>query len=243
MIIIINKLFLFFLKIINTIGKGLTYKKQILSIKRVLTINFKENSNFNFIQIGANDGISFDFLYEFVSKRNSSGIVVEPIRAYYNELVNNYSKFSEIIPINKAVHPTEKQVTIYKIDENKYNLYPDWVKGIASLDPDHHKKLQIKSEDIVQETVVAEALMDIINTYYKKSKVDFFQIDTEGFDYEILKMIAFNQIKPSIIKYESVNLSKTEQIEAVTLLKGQGYYIIHEGGDTIGYDFKKISLL
>ena len=47
----------------------------------------------------------------------------------------------------------------------------------------------------------------------------------EGFDYEVLKMIDFTTIKPSIIKYEFVNLSHEDQYASKALLKQYGYYL------------------
>ncbi len=242
MIYLVNYCFLNLIKVLNIFGRGLTLKKRISSSQHILERNFEINSDFSFIQIGANDGISFDFLYDFVTKRNSSGIVVEPIEQYFKELVNNYSKFSNILPINKAVHPLRKQVVVYKINENEKNNYPDWVKGIASLDSNHHKKTNIKTEHIVEEIVTADTLMNIIDTNYQSNKVDYFQIDTEGFDYEILKMLNFNKLKPEIIKYESVNLSIDKKKNSELLLKQQGYYTFNESGDTIGVNLSKIKI-
>lgn len=39
--------------------------------------------------------------------------------------------------------------------------------------------------------------------------LDYLQIDTEGFDDEIIKMIDFSIIKPKLIKFELVHLSKS----------------------------------
>lgn len=242
MVYIKNYLLLLVLKICNKYGRGIFLKNRILSSQRILEKNFKVNSNFTFIQVGANDGISFDFLYGFVTKRKSVGVVVEPIKEYYNELKENYSNYSEIVKINKAIHPTEKQITLYKISPNSLNKYPDWVKGIASFDKEHHKKLKIKSEDIIEEVVEADNLMTTIVNNYDKKTVKYFQIDTEGFDYEVLKMVDFDIIRPYVIKYEYVNLKIEDQNNAMILLQSEGYYLFNEFGDTIGINLRKIKL-
>lgn len=238
-----NYLLLLALKICNKFGRGIFFKNKILSSQSILEKNFKVNSNFSFIQVGANDGISFDFLYGFVTKRKSSGIVIEPIKEYYIELQENYIDYSKIVKINKAIHPTEKQITLYKISPNSLNKYPEWVKGIASFDNEHHKRLKIASEDITEEIVAADNLMDIVFENYNRKSVDYFQVDTEGFDYEVLKMIDFNIIKPTIIKYEFANLKIEDQKSAVLLLQSEGYYLFNEFGDTIGINLRKIKLL
>ena len=218
------------------------YTNELFVSKRILEKNFKIDDSFNFIQIGANDGISFDFLYDFVVVRKSCGIVVEPINEYYNELVKNYDKFENIVKVNKAVHPTATQIEVFKINPSAKDNYPDWVKGIASLDPNHHKKIEIASKDIISEMVNAASLSNIIDTYYVGNTVNYFQIDTEGFDFEILKMIDFENMKPLIIKYESVNLSVRDKSAARQLLENQGYFVFDEIGDTVGINISKIKM-
>ena len=238
---LVNKLFLIYFKFLNRFGKFFSLKRKLLSCEIILMNNFKKHAVFKFIQVGANDGISFDFLYDFVKNRNSFGIVVEPVKAYYDELVINYNNFPEIIKINCAVHPNEKEVVIYKVSSDAKGKYPDWAKGIASLDKDHHKKTNINSKDIVMELVKAENLMKIIsdNHFFK---IDYLQIDTEGYDYEVIKMINFNKIKPFIIRYESVNLSNKDNYELSILLKSYGYFLFNEFGDRVGINLNKIKL-
>lgn len=240
---IMNCLLILALKTLKKIGRSGHLKSKIFSSQKILEKNFKINSTFSFIQVGANDGVSFDFLYEFVTKRNSIGVVIEPILEYFNELEANYKEFPKIIKINKALHPIEKKITIYKITPNAIDKYPDWVKGIASIDPNHHKKCNIKTEDIIKEYVESEDLMTIVNGSYESNVLDYFQIDTEGFDYEIIKMLDFEKVKPKIIKYESVNLNIETQLDTISLLKKEGYYIFHEFGDTIGINLHKIKLI
>lgn len=241
MIYLKNYLLLLAIKISNKYGSSFFFKTKIFSSQRILEKNFEINSSFSFIQVGANDGVSFDFLYDFIITRKSSGLVIEPVSEYFKELEYNYRDFSEIIKINKAVHPIEKQTTLYKISPHSILKYPDWVKGIASFDVEHHKKLKINSEDIIVENVEADSLMNIIIENYSK-KIDYFQVDTEGFDYEVLKMLNFNITKPNIIKYESVNLKIEDQNNLSMLLKSKGYYLFKENGDTVGINLKKIKL-
>ncbi|CAM3019595.1 methyltransferase, FkbM family [Flavobacterium succinicans] len=242
MIFLKNYLLILIIKISNKFGRGLVLKKKTFSSQFIMERNFPENESFNFIQVGANDGISFDFLYSFVVKRKSRGVVIEPVFDYFEELQYNYKEFPEIIKINKAVHPYENEIVINKIAPNAIDKYPDWVKGVASIDVDHHLKTGIDSSDIVQERVEASTLMDILETNFDASFLDYFQVDTEGFDFEVIKMIDFGAIRPKMIKYESVNLSKEDQYKLKVLLEKNGYYLFKEFGDTVGVNLSKIKL-
>lgn len=243
MILIKNYCVFIFLYVIRKLGRGNYQTRKVFSSRRLLERNFPKKSYFNFIQVGANDGVSFDNLYEFVVNRNSGGLVIEPIKEYFDRLVNNYVGFENIIKENKAVHPTEKKFFIYKVKEDAYDKYPDWAKGIASFNPNHHKALNIETSDISVVLVRCDHLMNIISQNVKNKEIDYFQVDTEGFDYEVIKMIDFKIIKPKILKFESISLS-SEDIDSINdLLEKQDYYIFNEGNDTVAVDLKKIKLL
>jgi len=83
MILIYNNLLLFVIRLLNKFRMGKKLRNKILNCRLILENNYKQESSFNFIQVGANDGVSFDFLYDFLIKRNSKGIVIEPIKEYY----------------------------------------------------------------------------------------------------------------------------------------------------------------
>jgi FkbM family methyltransferase len=213
-----------------------------LNCREILEKNFKKNELFSFIQIGANDGKSFDYLFEIVSTRKSNGIVVEPIVDYFNELVENYKYYPQIIKINKAVHPSKTESTIYKINNLATYKYPDWVKGIASFDPSHFKNLKISSNDIIEEQVECDHLMNIIKANYFSNHIDFIQIDTEGFDAEVIKMLDFSYLRPKILKFENVSLSKNDMIDVKKIIYRNNYYLFNEGNDSIAVDLKKVDI-
>lgn len=237
-----NYLLILIIRISNTFGRGLAFKKKIFSSRAILEKNFLENEIFNFVQVGANDGVSFDFLYDFVIKRKSEGVVIEPVKEYFTELTYNYREFPEIIKVNKAVHPTEQSIVINKISPDAIQKYPDWVKGIASLDSNHHLKTGIDSNDIIQEEVEANSIMNILSKNLKRKKIDYFQVDTEGFDFEVLKGLDLDYFKPIIIKYENVNLKLSDQIQLNVYLKKHDYFLFDEVGDTVAIDLAKIKL-
>ncbi len=243
MIFLKNVCVFILLNVMRKLGRGKYLARKVFSSRRLLERNFPKSANFNFVQVGANDGVSFDSLYEMVVNRKSSGLVIEPIEEYFDELVHNYIEFENIVKENKAVHPTEKEFPIYKVKTEAYDKYPDWAKGIASFNPSHHKVLNIETSDIFEVLVACDHLMNIIKENVENKEIDYFQVDTEGFDYEVIKMIDFKIIKPKILKFESVSLSLEDINSVNNLLKEQGYYIFKEGNDVVAVDLKKVRLL
>ena len=240
--VIKNYIYIILAIVSKSLGRGKYYRKKLYSTRRILEKNFPENSDFSFLQVGANDGRSFDFLYGFVIKRNISGIAIEPIKEYYNELCENYKSQPTIIKINKAVNRKKGSAVIYKIDRNHIDLYPDWVKGIASFNLGHLTKFDyIKKEHILEEKVAAEPLMDIVNEC-NISKFDYFQVDTEGYDYQIVDMFDFSIDRPKMVKAEYVNLNPEEKKKMKRKLKNNRYYVFLQGLDIVGIDLKRIKL-
>jgi hypothetical protein len=55
--------------------------------------------------------------------------------------------------------------------------------------------------------------------------VDLLQIDTEGFDYQVLKLFDFNRMKPRIVQFEHIHLNLEDQMAAINLLRSHGYQV------------------
>lgn len=209
-------------------------------LENILNKNFPVNSNFSFVQIGAHDGKSFDFLYDFLKLRKCNGIVVEPINFYFEKLVMNFSSFENVKAFNLAIHDSQSNVSIFRVASKHLDKYPDWAEGISSVLLSHLDKFRIERSDIEEEVVPAVTLMELITLKPDLPPLDLIQIDVEGFDYEILKMIDFREMKPSIIKFECVNLSSADLNSSITLLRKNGYFVFQEMNDCIAINLKKI---
>jgi FkbM family methyltransferase len=231
-----------YLKLIYKKIKALSYFPKSYSIKNILYKNFRPGTPFVFIQVGANDGISHDFLYEFVMQHESTGIVIEPLSDYFELLQENYAYTSSIYKVKKAVHSHLKKVPMYRVDPMRLNELPAWASGIGSLDPKHYKKSGLPEDYIIIEYVEADHLMNIIKTFAISMDIDLLQIDVEGYDFEVLKQVDFSNLKPKLIKLEYMNLSKEDLADAVKTLKANGYYCYYEDIDLVGVDLKLIKL-
>lgn len=212
------------------------------TFKKIMDKNFSDRNSFNFIQVGAFDGISHDFLYDFVAKKNAAGIVIEPVTEYFIKLSENYSYNKNIIPLNFAIHDHLNTLTLYCVNPAFLDQLPEWAAGITSANPQHHLKTNIPSEAILPRQVKAFRLMDVIARYYQPKTINLLQIDTEGCDYEILKSFDFTKFVPDIIKIEYVNLTAEDIDGAIRFLKDHGYYCLYDHEDLVGIQLKKVRL-
>jgi len=69
---------------------------------------------------------------------------------------------------------------------------------------------------------------------FEVPKVDLLHVDTEGYDYEILKLYPFEIYKPQIVIFEHSHLSSDDHVAARGFLKKLGYQTKSYGADTIG---------
>jgi FkbM family methyltransferase len=219
-------------QILKKMFSRMGYSIRRLSIfEKLLERELEHGDPFTFVQVGANDGISFDDLFHFVTKHNTSGLVIEPLSDMFERLQYNYRSFPEIKPVRVAIHPTASSVTIHRVNPSSEPDLPAWATGIGSINPDWHKNTNIPTTDMIAEEVPAIHLMDLLNQY-SITRLNLLQIDVEGFDSEIIKMIDFTAISPSIIKYETPVHSENEITQ---LLHHLGYKTQYVGTDTIAW--------
>ena len=63
--------------------------------------------------------------------------------------------------------------------------------------------------------------------------VDLLQVEVEGFDHEVLKMVLATGIRPAIINYEHCHLVPEIRNAAKQLLIEQGYRFVEIGKDAL----------
>lgn len=200
-----------------------------------LMFHIIEQRPLTFVQIGANDGHSADPLYEFVTFHHERvrGLVVEPVKDYFDELVQTYRAYPNIVPVRAAIHRTMKEMTIYRPRPGKRLR-----KGIASFNPEHHKRCGIDPADMLAEKVRCTTLDELLDEHGIR-QLDVLQIDTEGYDAEIVRGIDFNRVRPGIIRFEQgfrANLmTPATHRELSRLLHAQGYELVIERRDTTAY--------
>jgi FkbM family methyltransferase len=202
----------------------------------------KKNNDMFIIQIGANDGKMDDPIYEFVTNnpKHVSGILIEPVKDYFEELKTNYKKYPNFTLLNLAIHHSMKEMTIYRADPIKIEQYglPKWTKGIASFNKDHYKLSGTPNDVFIKEKVPCISLNDLLKKH-QVEKIDLLQIDTEGYDSEIILNLDFQVIKPKIIHFEhglsTGIMSKEEFSTVIEVLHNNGYELWMDLYDVTAY--------
>ncbi|MBS3081405.1 FkbM family methyltransferase [Candidatus Pacearchaeota archaeon] len=208
------------------------------SFDKIISDYSKKNKDFFFIQIGANDGLKADPIYLYVRKYGWKGILVEPVNYIFKKLKKNYKGVPNIYLENVAIADKEGYKNFYRLKKISGENYPLWYDEIGSFLKENVLKHKDKFPDLENYLMVEKIKCLTLKSLFKKyqlKKIDFLQIDVEGYDYHIVKQIPFDKIKPKIIRYEDRHLPKEQQEYCKNLLIKNGYKILQITGDTLAY--------
>ena len=180
---------------------------------------------FFFIQVGAYDGLEADHLHALIRRHHWRGILVEPQPEAFRSLQTNYQGEEGLQFFNVAIGPQNGSIAIYT---RRGASVP-----IASV----NRRLLVKPGHSAQEITSIEVpcwtLDRLLEEASAPASIDLLQIDTEGYDCEILRSIDFLRVRPKIIRYEHALLSERQRNECIRLLGEQGYLMLLEDCDTI----------
>jgi len=198
----------------------------------------KKHKDFFFVQIGANDGFKADPMYLYVRKYGWKGILVEPVSYIFEKLKENYKGIKNISFENVAIGDKDGYKNFFRLKKIEDRDAPLWYDEIGSFLKENVLKHKDKFPDLekylITEKIRCLTLNSLFNKYNLK-KIDFLQIDTEGYDYYIVKQIPFDSIKPKMIRYEDRHLPLEQQKYCKNLLIKNGYTLIQITGDTFAY--------
>ncbi|MBK7380874.1 MAG: FkbM family methyltransferase [Ignavibacteriales bacterium] len=210
--------------------------------------NFSQNNidNLFFIQVGANDGMINDPFFKFIRRDNWKGLLIEPQSIIFERLRDNYSKFKEVTLENVAISNREEIKKIFRIsfsNSRRASGVSSFIKdelirvldaGYAELiAKEENINLPINEEEWITTENVKCTSFNALIAKHKITKVDLLAIDTEGYDYEIIKTIPFNTIKPLVIIYEHTHFNEFVKTECSNFLSNLGYTLKVTTSDTI----------
>ena len=161
-------------------------------------INF--NNGF-FIECGANDGVDQSNTWYYEKYLNWNGVLIEPLKKQFNELKKNRSNKNYFF--NNALTSSESINSLNLMEKNLVS------RIIEESDKDLHY-VKVKS-------VTLKKILDEISAPFL---IDFFSLDVEGYEYEIIKGIDFDKYN---FKYFLIETSNELVID---YLKGKNYLLL-----------------
>lgn len=189
-----------------------------------------------FVEIGSSDGERDDHLRAMILSRRWRGIMVEPVPYVFERLRDNYGGLGRVALENVAIAERDGRRPFYFLAQaEEGEPVPPWYDEIGSFSRDVVLSHRRRIPDIERRIVRAEVPCVTFETLCRKhdvEHVDLLLLDTEGYDYEILKGIDFVRHRPRLVAYEHYHLSPRQRSECRTYLEGLGYETMEEGFDT-----------
>ena len=185
-----------------------------LDKKLLKYLNFKEGF---YIECGANDGVNQSNTWYFEKVLNWRGILIEPNKISFKNLKNNRS--SKNIFRNVALVSEDfknKNELIYLCENNLESKLTNTVNPLS-------------------QKVATETLNNILKAL-NVNKINFFSLDVEGYEDEVLRGLNLNSFDIDYILIETNNLDKIN-----STLKNFNY-ILQENLSFHDYLFKKNKL-
>jgi FkbM family methyltransferase len=191
----------------------------------VIELECRANPDFYFVQIGANDGQTDDPLHPLIVRHKLRGLLIEPQPAAFQRLIQNYAHQPQLVFENVAIAEQPGTAQMYTAEGNDC---------LASFDEAHVRKNVPLGTKVLTLEVPAMPLDQLIKKY-KIEQIGLLQIDAEGFDYQILKMVNFQVRKPKIIHFEHLNMLPNDYVASIRLLSEQGYRMYAHDINTLAY--------
>ena len=189
-------------------------------------------SDFLFLQIGANDGLTDDPIRHYVLKYGFRGVLVEPQPVAFEALKRNYAGRSRLVFENAAIARSDGKVTLYRF---RAGTVPRWADCLSSFSREVLVANFDRVRGEVEEIEVPAISFPTLLAKHRLSTVDLLQIDTEGFDFEVIKMIDFAVFRPRIINFEAGLLLWRVRQDAYEYLRQRGYKVTENEFDAVAY--------
>lgn len=212
-----------FIKIDRIIGSN-----DYLSLDLILLNIFNKKKITGLIQVGANDGLRFDYINKYIKKFKPNSILVEPIKEYFNELKENYGNSKNIFFENIAISVNDQINYLYKVNSKDLHKYDEHIKGVSSFDIKHLISHGVKKNHIIKEETKSISIVDLFKKY--NFNIDLILIDAEGYDAEIvIDLLQNSNFRPIIIiEYIHVKLLSIKILKDLLNTKKYKYVRINE---------------
>jgi FkbM family methyltransferase len=193
------------------------YKSQIGQDKWVQSV-LKDKRHGFFIEMGACDGTYFSNTYFFEKERDWNGICIEPNPVYHTDLIKNRNCrfcFNAISDRDKA--------TVDFVSCSSASGIKDTAGPFTKSD----KTIQV-------ETMTMSTLL---KTYNAPKTIDYFSLDVEGHEYEVMKNFPFKDytIQCLTVEHNEPHVGSEMRMKLRTLFEQNGYIFVKGNDDVQGW--------
>lgn len=192
------------------------------------------NPDFFFVQIGAFDGRMLDPIFGWVHAHCWRGLLVEPQPRYFAELVENYRGVNGLEFRQVAVGARQETRPFYTVADGPG--VPEWAGMLSSFDREtllSHREFFPEIDSFLRSEEIECVALDDLLEEADASHIDLLQIDVEGYDHELVRILDLERFAPSIVRFEHVHLRRKQHEACIDKLIAHGYRVCLEEHDTL----------
>ena len=183
---------------------------------------FNNKKNGVFFEAGGMDGQRHSNTWRLEKEFGWTGLMVEPSPSLYIDLVKNRTCHSENVLLGSGTEYT--YLHIKEPEDMAENCGSAGLAGVVEFyDPRHLERIERRTEEtrattekIKMKTVPLQSLFD----KYNITDIDYFSLDTEGSELDILKTVDFEKVN---IKLMGVEFNYEHESETFNFIVEKGF--------------------
>lgn len=213
---------------------GIFAKRVLLPVR--LSLIFSSRLHIRVVQIGSNDGKSGDPLHRLLIENTEwRALFVEPVPYLFCKLKLNYPEHSRFVFENVAIGHQFGTTSFYFVDPSARSQNPElpaWVEQLGSFDRGYiERHFGGFLCPYINELQVEIIPLNDLLTKHGFQGVDLLHVDTEGYDFEVIRQLDFRCHRPRAILFEHKHLRQSDRFAAIQMLKRADYRLEKWGGD------------
>lgn len=195
--------------------------------------------SFNFLQIGANDGLRNDPLRDFVVRDHWSGVFVEPLPDVFPLLQRNYARLAKkqhLQFLNAAVSSRSDTLPFYTFTD-AFLAEKSLEERLHFLRKASFSRQQVRNfaeddNNIKVLEIPCVGINELLARYLPDGRLSLLALDVEGHELEIIGEVDFETFKIGAVLFETWNLGRSKG-EVFGILQRAGYTIDEAEGDAL----------
>lgn len=198
-----------------------------------IILNYFGNYKGNFLDIGANDGVTFSNVYALVLN-GWGGVSVEASPKAFERLLSNYDGYESVVLANVAIGAENGEADFYESGDLLGGGDVGLVSSLKIDETTRWKTVTKPEHKVVSFEKIRVPVVDfksLMETSLIK-KFEFVSIDIEGGELDVLPQMDFNELGTQLLCVENNGRDK-DKFDAIIL--PFGFKLIHENRANLIY--------
>lgn len=206
------------------------------SLEQIVCAYARLRPTATFVQVGAHDGTQLDPLREAILGSSWRGVMVEPVPYVFERLHARYRTNRRITLENVAVADVDGTKPFHFLPEVEDDDVWRWYDALGSF----RREVVLAHDEFVDDIADRLVTVDVPCVTFETlcarhglRHVDVVQMDTEGYDRDVLELVDLDGLGVELVLFEHLHLRADDRAVCRRLLHAHGFEQVSDGMDTI----------